>query len=129
MEHLGLAAVGNFQAHVVVGTGLDVLHVLHIIVDTLQNVIAGRAHGHQVLPLLLGCIQSPDGGELTGDLVAAQGVNTAAALPILQLLELEAQGLGTGSGVSVQILGLVAQCTAGIIAVDHRYTFLKFPNS
>ena len=87
--------------------------------------IAGRADRHQILSLLFGRVQRADGGELAGDLIAAQRVNTAAALPILQLLKFKTQSLGAGSGICIPILRLIAQCSAGKIAVDHNETFLN----
>ena len=89
MQNGSLAAVGGLQLHVVVGTGADVLYVLHVVIHALEHMMAGRAQSNQRLTLFLGLCQSTDRGQLGSDLVSAQGVNTAAALPVGKLFQLE----------------------------------------
>ena len=114
MDDLGLA--------VVVDVGI-VAHLLshgalHIQVHPLEHMVAGGTHGDQLA--VLGVAQCPHSRQLAGDLV------TAAALPLGQLPQLDAQLGGTQPGGSVQSLAVGAQGAAGKIAVVHQISVLSF---
>ena len=85
--------------------------------------VAGGADCDQILALLLGIVQRADRGQLGCDLVAAQRVDAAAALPVCQLLQLKAQSDGALSRIQIEIFCLISQGTSRIIAVFHKITF------
>ena len=125
MEHIGLSLVGLFQLQIVVGSGLNILHMLHIIVDSLQHMMAGGTDGDQFLSFFFGSLKCTDGCKLGCDLIAAQRIYTATALPVFDLFHLKSKSLRRSSCISVKISGFVLQSTARIITVFHSLMILS----
>ena len=41
MENGCLSFIGSFQLHIIVGSGPDIFHIFHIIIDTLDHMMTG----------------------------------------------------------------------------------------
>ena len=91
--------------------------VYHQIVCLLDHVVTGGAEGDENSAVLFRRGECSDRGKLGGKLVARRGIYAAAALPILKLVEREAECLGCAPGGCVKLFCLRFQSTAGIVTV------------
>ena len=123
MDDARLALVGLLQLHVVVGMLGELLVVRHGVVGLLEHVVAGGAEGDKVLSLLLCAVERAHGGQLACDFILAHGEGAAAALPLAQLLQVNAQLFRGKAGVAIQVLRLVLQRAAGIVTKVHSFPF------
>ena len=53
MKHLRLSQIRLVKLQIIVCPGADILHMLHIVVHTLDNMMTGRTERHQILALFL----------------------------------------------------------------------------
>ena len=86
--------------------------------------MAGRTDCDQILSVLFCIIQCTYRSQLGSNFVRAERIHAAAALPLADLFQLEAQSLCGHSGIVIQIHCLVLQSTAGEIAVFHSVYLL-----
>ena len=49
MKNIGFTEVGLVKLHVVVSSHSDILYVSHVVVNSLNNVVAGRAKSYKLL--------------------------------------------------------------------------------
>ena len=85
MKNLRLTCVRLLKFHVIVRSGTDVLHILHIIIDTFDHMMTRGTHRYEILFLLLRRIQRTNGRQLRRDLVRTKRIDPAAALPVFDL--------------------------------------------
>ena len=124
MDDLCLAAVGRFQLHIVIGMIGEFLIIRHSVVGLLEHVMARRAQRHQILAAIPRRGQRTHGRKLAGDLVRRHGKSAAAALPLVQLPQRNAQLFQRRTGAAIQLLRLVLQRASGIVTKVHRFPFL-----
>ena len=117
MVDLGFAVIRFIQLHIVVDLKSEIRVVLHGSVGLLDNVVAGGTYGNQ--SSIAGLSECADRGELGRDLIFCHRESAAAALPVIQLSQGDAQCLSGSSGVFIQIFGLGFQRAAGVIMKYH----------
>ena len=78
----------------------------------------------QILSVLFRIVERTYGSQLRRDLVRTERIYAAAALPLADLFQLEAQSLSGYSRIMIQIHRFVLQSTAGEIAVFHSVYLL-----
>ena len=115
-----LSLVGFIKTHIVVCSVRDVSDILHVVVNALEHVMASGTKSDKVLSLLLGVVKSSYGRKLSSDLVRAQRINSAAALPFGDLFQFKPESDRGTSCIHVKILCLVLQGTSGVITVFHE---------
>ena len=97
MEHCCLAFIRLIKLHVIICSGADILHIFHIIIDTFDHVMTGRADCYQILALFFGLIKSTYRRKLRSNFVSSQRINTSAALPVFDLFQFKPKCSGAGS--------------------------------
>ena len=120
MQYGCFSAVRFFQLHIVIGSCSDIFYVFHIIIHTLDHMMTGRTESNQILTFFLCLIQSSDRRKLRGNLIAAERIYSASALPIFNLFQFKSQYSGRCSRIRIQILRFGSECTSRIITVFHR---------
>src|SRR5699024_6230344 len=103
----------------------DVIDIFHVVVDTLDHMMTGRAECDKILPLFFRAVERAAGGKCCCDLIGSQRVHAAATLPLADLFQFKPQSFCGDPGIMIKILCLVLQSTAWIIAVFHSITSLS----
>ena len=85
MEHCCLAFIRLIKLHVIICSGADILHIFHIIIDTFDHVMTGRADCYQILALFFGLIKSTYGRKLRSNLVSSQRINLRSTASLRSL--------------------------------------------
>ena len=92
----------------------------HQPVGLLQVQVAGGTRGHKLLDLRIDQGQIPGDHGAGGQFVLAEILGGAAAVPIVDVLELDAQQIGHLADGMVVGGGVALQRTTGIVGVFHR---------
>ena len=122
MHNLCLSAIGSFQPEIVVDLLADVTLGAHIVVDTPENMVTGRTHGYQLPTGLTRRAQCPDRRKPCCNLVPCHGINAAAALPVWNFLQPDAQCLSRLPATVIQCCARCFQCAAWKITVCHDWS-------
>ena len=125
MENGCFSCIGCFKFQVIVGSGADILHILHVVIDSFDHMMTGGTDCYQILAFFPGLLQCTDRRKLCGNFIASQRINTAAALPVFDFFQFKSKRLGRSPGIGIQVFCFVFQGTSRIITVLHNPAILS----
>ena len=121
MQNSRFARVRFVKSHIACNL-FGYLAVGHIVVDLLNYVVTRTAHCNERSVVHFCVIERTNACKLCCNLVPCHRINTAAALPLVNFLKLNAEGPCANACIFVQILCLILQSTTRIITISHTYS-------
>ena len=58
MKDICLSFIWSIQFQIIICSGADIFHILHVVIDTFDHVMTGRTDCYQILALFFGLIKS-----------------------------------------------------------------------